>query len=477
MRFRTSGMTAFKAGALALVVIVVFTYFAFFRGNPLGDPYELNATFKDAVNIGKRSPVRIAGVEVGKVTGVERAADGSEASVVKMEIDRDALPIHEDARLGIRPRIFLEGNFIVELEPGTPSAETVKSGHTIPAAQTSAPVQIDQVLGTLRADTRGNLQKLVKGLGGALGGEPLPGEDDDQDEAPRGETGGEALNDSLEDSPAALRGTAIVNDALLGTERHDLSRLIAGQQRTSQALVGREEQLKDLITNFNVTTAALAGEEQSLRRTVRVLPRLLGRARPAFDELNRAFPPTRAFAREIIPGVRETPATISAALPWIAQTRKLVSPAELQGLVDDLSPATAGLARATGGSRALLPQVDLLNRCLLDVVLPTGDVRIQDPPFTTGIENYKELFQGFVGAAGESQNFDGNGQYTRFQAGGGDTTVQTSGVTPVQYANATRPPLGTRPAFPGRRPPFRTDVACHRNRPPSLNSARTGKGP
>ena len=71
---------------------------------------------------------------------------------------------------------------------------------------------------------------------------------------------------------------------------------------------------------------------------------MLEAANPALDELNAALPPTRAFAREIIPAVRETPATIDAALPWIAQTRALVSPAELQGLVRDLQPAVDDLA-------------------------------------------------------------------------------------------------------------------------------------
>ncbi len=46
--------------------------------------------------------------------------------------------------------------------------------------QTSAPVQIDQVLTSLQADTRANLQSLLKGYGDAINGKPLPGEDADQ---------------------------------------------------------------------------------------------------------------------------------------------------------------------------------------------------------------------------------------------------------------------------------------------------------
>jgi phospholipid/cholesterol/gamma-HCH transport system substrate-binding protein len=475
---RRSRFTPFQAGAIALVLIVMATYFAFAKELPFSKPdFELKAVFERTTEIGARSPVRIAGVQVGQVSKVERASAGSEAALVTMEIDKEALPIHEDAELKIRPRIFLEGNFFVDVRPGTPGAGELRSGEVIPASQTAAPVQLERVLGTLRTDTRTELQRFLRGYGDAIGGEPAPGEDADQDPATRGETAGESLNDTLEHSAEGLRGSASVSDALRGLAPRDLSRMIAGQQRVSQALVSREQQLQDLITNFNVTMAALAGEQDGVRGTVRGLRSLLERANPALDELNEAFPPTRAFAREIIPGVRETAATIDAAFPWIAQTRRLMSPAELQGLVADLSPATRDLARTTDGTLELLPQTDAFNRCLLEVVLPTGDVVIQDPPLTTGVPNYREFFMALVGLASESQNFDGNSSYVRFQPGGGAYRVQMNRGAQTLFGNATRPPLGTRPAYPGRRPPYRRDFACHRNTPPDLNSARTGGTP
>jgi phospholipid/cholesterol/gamma-HCH transport system substrate-binding protein len=75
-----------------------------------------------------------------------------------MEIESRGLPIHSDATLKIRPRLFLEGNWFVELQPGSPSAQTLSSGYTIPIAQTADPVQLDQVLDALNTDTRANLQ-------------------------------------------------------------------------------------------------------------------------------------------------------------------------------------------------------------------------------------------------------------------------------------------------------------------------------
>ena len=477
-RAQARGISPFAAGAIGFALFVAVTYLAFAQNVPLvGGKYELKAVFENAANVQSRSPVRIAGVQVGQVKGVEPLeGEDASAAVVTMEIDDAGLPIHEDAELKVRPRIFLEGNFFVELQPGSPSAPELESGDTLPLAQTASPVQIDQVLTTLQSDPRADLQTVVRELGGALSDEPGAAEDLDQDPDVRGETAAEALNDATRDGAEAFRGTALVNEALLGTELHDLSRLISSTGRVSAALASRERSLADLVTNFNRTTQALAAEDESLRRTVALLPQVLDRANPALDALNAAFPSTRAFAREVLPGVRETPTTIDASFPWIAQTRRLVSPAELQGLVNDLRPAVRDLSRVVDDSVELLPQIDLVDRCLLDVVLPTGDVKIDDGPLSTGVENYKEFWQTLVGLAGESSNFDGNGQYTRFQPGGGSQTVSTGDLplTGPLFGNSTAAPLGTRPAFPGRKPPYNREVACHTNTPPDLNSARTG---
>ncbi len=477
-RVKGDRFTAFQVGLIALVVLVVATFLAVSKDIPFTRPFELKAAFENAPPIQRGQAVRIAGVDVGKVSKVESAGADSGAVLVTMKLDDDALPIHEDATVKVRPRIFFEGNLFMDLRPGTPSAPEADDGFTVPAAQTAAPVQIDQVLGTLTTSTREDLQKLLIGYGNALNGEPEPGEDDDQDPEVQGETAAESLNDSLEFSADSLRGGAVVNRALLGTDLHDLSKLVKAQQKIFSALGSRENQLKDLISNFNITMGALASEQGDLRETIAELPQVLEAANPALDNLNAAFPDTRAWALEMIPGVRETPATIAAGFPWIRQTRALLQPSELQGLVDKLQPAVRDFATFTDGQVDFLPVLDAFNRCQYNVVLPTGEQRIQDGNLTTGLRNYEELFQSLVSLAGESQNFDGNGTYVRFQSGGGGYPVQTAPVGRLGplHANATAEPLGTRPAKTPK-PPFKTNVACHRQPVPNLSAARIGAGP
>jgi ABC-type transporter Mla subunit MlaD len=475
---RGDRFTPFQAGLIALVVIVIGVYLGASKDIPFTRPFQLKAAFENAPPIRTGQAVRIAGVEMGEVSAVEPVGGDSPAVVVTMKLKDDALPIHKDAQIKVRERLFFEGNLFFDIRPGTPAAGDLDDGDTIPVSQTSAPVQLDQVLGTLKSNTREDLQKLLIGYGEALNGQPQPGEDDDQDPDTKGETAGKALNDSYEYSADALRGGAILNDSTRGTELHDLSRLIGSQQKIFAALSSREGSLKELVTNFNTTMGALAAEESNLRATIRALPRVLEAARPALDNLNAAFPSTRAWALEMIPGVRETPATIEAGFPWIRQTRALLSPAELQGLVDDLQPAVADFAEFTDGQLDLLPVLDDLNRCMLNVVLPTQEQRIDDGALSTGLRNYEEFFQGMVSLAGESQNFDGNGSYVRLQAGGA-FPVQTPALpapTGPLHSSASLQPLGTRPAK-SPKPAYKPNVKCHTQPVPNLSDAAIGGGP
>ena len=476
MRSRRAQRSPVTIGLISLVIILIITFLGFTKDIPFTKSFELKATFASANSIRPGSPVRIAGVNIGKVAKVD-PSPGGDASVVTLQISKAGLPIHADATAKIRPRIFLEGNFFVDLRPGSPGSPELHSGDTLKITQTASPVQLDEVLTALQSDTRQDLKDVLDGLATALNSKPSKADNAQADPSARGETAAQSFNDAYKDIPASERSTAQVFEAFLGQEpSRDVSRLIVGAARTSAALTLHEVQLKDLITNFNRTMSAFASQSTNLSATVRLLAPTLENANSALSSLNAAFPPTRAFAHEILPGVRETPATIEASFPWIAQTRKLVSPSELGGLVKQLSPATADLARLTDRAMVLLPQTTLASRCASQVILPTGDIPINDE-FKTGAANYKEFWWSMVALAGESQNFDGNGSYVRFQPGGGDQTIsmgQQGGAGQV-FGNNVGVPLGNRPFYPGTRPPYKPDVPCYTNKLPDLNGPASAK--
>ena len=479
MRRRKPRVSNFLGGVIGTAVIAAAVYLVF-GGVPLpSHPFVLRAMFTSQTQLHIPSPVRIAGVDVGQVVSVTRVSSSSQAGLVTMDIDNKGLPIHADATVEIRPRIFLEGNFYLDLRPGSPAAPVLSSGATLPAANTAGPVQIDRLLASLTRDARSNLQTLLQGIGSALNAPPTPAQDATQDPIVRGLTGGQALDLSLKYSADAFRASAIVNQALLGIQPHDLSGVVSGAGQIFRGLAASGNQLASLVTTFNDTMRTLASRQRDLAATIAVLPVWLRNTDSALGPLNASFPPTRAFARAILPGIRQLDPTIGVALPWLAEARALFSRPELGNLLASLSPAVDSTASALKSTKAFVVQADALARCFSNDLIPTGNEVIQDSPVGTGLALYQELFQSAVGLAGASQNFDGNGRYLRTLAGGGAYLVHTSSIPregPL-YGNAVRAPLGTRPAWAGKAAPVRSNVPCYKNPKPDLNAAQTGGTP
>jgi len=464
-----------RTGLIVIVVLVLVTYFGFNKSVPFKHGFKLNAAFANALNVHPKSPVRIAGVDVGQVTAIKREGH---AGLVTMEISNGGLPIHTDATAKLRPRIFLEGNWFVELQPGSPSAGNFSSGGTIPITHTADPVQLDQVLDALNTDTRANLQTFLIEYGSGLTRKATPAEDAQQEPEVRGLNAAQALNQTYHRSPSALRGGAVIDQALTGTEQHDLSLLVASIGKVTSALNVHEQQLGELIGNFNTFFRAFAAQAAPLRVTVAELPSTLGGIDRGLASLNAALPPTRTFAQDILPGVRVTPATVKALLPWIEQVQASLQPSELGGVAKGLEVALPSLAQLIGEQTPLYQQTELFNKCLTNLIYPAGNTKLQDGSSTSGVENYKEFWYSLAGLAGVGQGFDGNGPVTRFLVGNSGQTVRSKEVTIVGgnvkpglklLAHSPLQPLGTRPAFPAEEPSYQALVPCYKQALPNFN--------
>lgn len=524
-----------------LLVVLVGCYLGFTKNIPFTGGFRFNAVFTAAPSVKAGSPVRIAGVNVGKVVEVKRYGKTSSAEVT-MEMSDSGLPIHRDAQLKIRPRIFLEGNFFIDLRPGTPSAPEVENGDTIPVTQTSTPVQLDQVLTSLQYRPREDLQVLLTQLGVGLDTKPTAAEDAQVDPQVRGKTGGEALNSALTYSPAAFKGTALVNQGFLGENAGDLSKFVTGLWKFSEQLGAREAVLSDFVTNFNQTMAAFGSQAPALRKAIGLLGPTLENTHTALGQVDAALPGIRGFAIDLIPAVKETPATINAAIAggpgtpswkdsWANQANLLVSPNELQAVMGQLVPTTASTAALIPKQTKFQYGARDMAQCFAKVILPTGGQQIVDkgagydfnptenpaysapgtpPPYFVNNGSspaYKEFWFGLVGLAGESQNYDGNGQYIRALVGGrGDITppipppdedaAQNANVLLLPTSNPDSAtvvgnlptlPIGTSPRYFGaaKAPDYKPNETCSAQPIPNLNKTEwrdgaadpTGKNP
>jgi len=470
---------------IAIIFILIFTigpYLAFTKHVPFTSRgYELNATFSNSANIALNSPIRIAGVDVGKVVSTERDGDNTK---VAFTVDGSGRPIHDDAFAAIRPRIFLEGNFFIELDPGSPSAEEMDSGGTIPVSRTSTAVQIDEVFSALQSPVRADLSRLLEGYGTALNHEPTPEEDVTQLPEVKGKSGAEALNGAFQYGGDAGRYSAQVTNAFLGTQQKDLSRLVSSAGRAFGAFASRQRDLQGLIVNFDVFTGALANQSSNLTATIHLLAPTLRITHASLVSLNRSLPPLRTYAIELKPAVEELPGLISASKPFLAQVRPLLSGKEAGGvakLLRESTPYLAGVAQVS--KKNTLPQLNRLSLCTSKVMVPTGNQVINDQ-FSTGQPNYREFLYNLVNFAGMAQNFDGNGPYARSQVGGGPVLVGEPNPTAnkklvseqTNYAHTIEDPLGTQPRLAGK-PPFKPSVRCYTNPVPDVNGPLGQVGP
>jgi ABC-type transporter Mla subunit MlaD len=475
------GAGPLTVGLIAAVLVAVGFYLAFTKSIPFTSPgYQVNATFTNAVNIAINSPIRIAGINVGKVTEVSAAG---EATLVTFSLDEEGRPIREDAAAQIRPRLFLEGNWFIDLDPGTPDAEEMPDDGVIPVTRTGTSVQVGDVLrNTLQLPQRANLQKVLAGLGTGLNATPTPAEDLTFEPSVRGLSGGEALNLLYREGEVAARSTAIVNAAYLGENPNELRNLLRGLGRLTGTVNARADDVQGFVRNFATFTGALAAESESLSETIRELPPTLTTARTSLSNLNRALPALRGFAIAITPGVNEIPETIRAVRPLANQLKPLLTESELLGLtriIKNNTPATTTSARAT---LALLPQLQYFGLCVAGNIVPTGDQVITDGGLGNGQKASRQALYSAVNVAGSTSTFDGNGPFIRFQVGGGTEKVQmpdplVGGILTPLYGRTPVPTLGTSPLDLGT-PPLVTDQPCYTQDVPDLNSpAAVGPGP
>ena len=437
-------MSPFRAGVIAVTLIALFSYFGFTKANPFANPYELKARWQNVNNLKPNSPVRIAGVDVGKVKTVEpvKPGTGEGAALVTMEIKKKGLPIHEDATVKARTRIFLEGNLFVDLKPGSPSSPVAEDGYTIPMQQTAAPVQFGQILTALQEDTREDLKTLLREYSKGLEGK-----------------GAKGFNDSIKYWKDAYKNTALANDATLGEEpTKDLQRVLKGQQRTFAALNSDEGALQGLITNFNITAAAFAREDVALEASVPALRDVLKSAQPALGSLNDALPAVRRFAVEALPGVRSSAPTLEAGRPFIRQARLLVRKSELRGLAAELRRQVPNLVALNTTSVPVLEQARALSACTNNVLVPFIRSRLPnvEGPDADGNANQQvrhQIQRGFPGLSGESRLSDGNNQWFHTSA-----VALGPNVQPAPPTNVEQPP------------PRRPDIPCETQDPPNLNA-------
>jgi virulence factor Mce-like protein len=292
--------------------------------------YYVKAAFRDVGGLRKNSSVKIAGVPAGKVADLKvmRDSNGVDMAVVKLKIDSSAAPIGRDATIQVRPTDLL-GERYADVAPGNRS-DPMPRGATIGMPNTAVPVELDDVLNTLDADTRTRLGILVNEFGNGLAGR------------------GANLSRLLATMPRSLQQTRALIDQV-SSQSAALKSLIVKGDRITASVNGRRDDMGRLVDQASGALRTVAEKRRELGATLenapgalRELNTTLGRLNTASLQLRPAAVELQRTAAPLNSTLKALPSFADQAAPTL-QTARKVAPS-LTRLGQQATPTVARLA-------------------------------------------------------------------------------------------------------------------------------------
>lgn len=208
--------------------------------SPFADREGYEAEFADVTGLIVNDAVKVSGVTVGKVTGIEVLPGGT--ALVRFELDDD-LPITDEAVVTVRWRDVFGLRFLY-VAPG--DGQPVEPGHRFPLAHTRSPTD----LGVL-------LQRIVpfmRALSPEIQNEVL-----------------QALSEGLLGNTEEVRGIisrgADLTQALASREQ-EIERLLDNSATVLEAYAAREQELREFLDSFAEVADTVAARNDTLEDAV-----------------------------------------------------------------------------------------------------------------------------------------------------------------------------------------------------------------
>ena len=296
--------------------------------------FTINAEFAtaQAVTPGQGQSVRISGVQVGTIGGV-KLKNG--IAVVQLQIDS-------------KYKNVIHTNWTALLRPRLGSRTCSSSWHPDPAVRrwpspatrsrwpTRNPdIDLDEILGSLDADSRSYLNLLINGAGQGLSGK-----------------GGSELAQVLERFEPTHRDLARVNGAI-AVRGEDLRRLVNSLQRLNTALAKNSGQISQLVVSSSRVFHAFASEDGNISKALVLLPGTLSQTTTTLNQVTAFAKLLGPTAANLLPAARSLPAANAAltalAVPSTPIVKNQIRPFVIASrpLVQQLEPAAQNLDKAT----------------------------------------------------------------------------------------------------------------------------------
>ena len=316
--------------------------------------YTVSAPFSEAAAVmpGQGQAVTIAGVQVGLVGGVQ--LENGQA-VVTMNLYKRYAPIYRNATVLLRPRTPLKDMYLA-LDPGTPSAGKLPAGGSLTVANTAPDIDVDQILGSLDADTRNYLLLLLSGGSQAFAG--------------TGAHGGTPSPTAVAQLRGIFKRFAPLDQhtesfaSLLAQRSANLRRAIHNLDLVTTTLGGVNGQLASLIRASNTDFGAIASQDASLESGLSALPGTLRQTDVTLGKVKGFANASGTALGRLVPFAQKLGPALAAVRPLAEDTtgpiRNQLRPFSeaVQPLARTLAPAAAHLSRA---APALSRSIGVLN--------------------------------------------------------------------------------------------------------------------
>jgi phospholipid/cholesterol/gamma-HCH transport system substrate-binding protein len=305
-------------GIIGLVLIAAAVLAAFKVGDlPLiGGGTAYSAAFSDASGLQPDNEVRIAGVKVGKVTGVSLVTKHGKPSVrVDFEVD-SGVDFGTRTEATIRIKTVLGQKFL-GLDPSGPGR--MHGGQQIPLSRTSSPFDVVQA---------------VNGLAGTV---------DQIDTA--------QLSKAFETLTATLQDTA-----------PNVKSSLTGLSRLSETVASRDAELQTLLKRARGVTQVLADRDSQFQQLLKDGNSLLSEVKARRDAIHELLTSTTALAKQLSGLVTDNQNQLGPAL---AELRQVVQTLQnnkdnLTATIKNLSPFLDAFTNVLGNGRWFDSYLDAL---------------------------------------------------------------------------------------------------------------------
>lgn len=384
---------ALLIGALLIVVVAIDSGLVSSKLSEGGRT--INVEFADTGQLKKGNPVRVDGVDAGRVKDLHLAAGGRSA-IVELTVFDSVGTIHDDASARIRWRTALGGTFAVDLNPGSATRPAL-GDRLIPRTRTENQVEIEDAIAFDRGAARDGLRTTFRELPAALQPEPVTG----------------ALTQLDANAPAL----ATTLGAVRGTSEAGLRRVVRAAARTVRAVDTPNDGVRNLIAGGAATVGVTAARQADLQRTFQLAAEIqpqvrttLSRLRSTLANADPLIARLTSAAPEVAPALARLRPTVRSADRLLATTRPVAT---------GLQRTAHSLAAASTRGAALVADLAPSVRRLAKVILPALAER--DP--ITELRTYQIIGPTIASLNGAASTFDSEGHLFRFPALGGERTL------------------------------------------------------